>query len=400
MAPGKTSFGYAVIGLGGLGSAAAYWLSKRAPGEVLGLEQFELGHERGESQDHSRIIRLTYHTPEYVKFAQAAYRAWAALEDDAEEQLVVKCGELNFWPDRTTLNEDAFNRSMQVCDVPFERLSAADVTKRFPQFRFDGDIHAIYQPDGGLVGAIKANAAHRRLACRNGATLRDNMPVSGLRQINGGYEISAGGQTFEAEKLIIAAGPWTNRVLGYLGQSVPLKVTHEQVSYFASPHLEKFRPDRFPVWIWMILDNYYGFPAYGAEGVKIAKDRFAPTDPDTRSFDPDLTNQDELRQFLSRHLPEAVGPLLYTKTCLLTHTPDTDFILDRVPGHPNCVATVGATHAFKFASVIGQTMADMLQLGATPHDIAAFRFDRDRLKAGEKTRFEIDGFAEQQCAAH
>ena len=76
-------FQYIVLGLGGFGSAAAYWLSRRAGAEVLGLEQFELGHVRGESQDHSRIIRLSYHTPEYVELAKHAFRAWHEVERDS-----------------------------------------------------------------------------------------------------------------------------------------------------------------------------------------------------------------------------------------------------------------------------------------------------------------------------
>lgn len=388
----KTSFKYIVIGLGGLGSAAAYWLSRDAGGDVLGLEQFELGHVRGESQDHHRIIRLTYHTEAYVRFAQASYRTWADLEEEAGDQVVFRTGELNFWPDRTTLTEEDYNRSMAACGVPFERLDPVQIARRFPQFRFGDDIHAVYQPDGGFVAAIRANEAHRRMALRNGATLLDNRPVEVIRQVNGGYEVTAGGQVFEAEKLVVAAGPWTNRMLAHLGHSVPLKVTHEQVTYFASPHLEEFRPDRFPVWIWMILDNFYGFPVFGAEGIKVAKDRFVEVDPDQRGFDPDPGNAAEVRKFVADHIPRALGPELYTKTCLLTHTPDVDFLIDRVPGHPGCVCLVGATHAFKFASVIGRTAADLLHRGATEHDISAFRFDRAGLAAS--ARFQIDAFDE------
>lgn len=389
----NNSFTHIVIGLGGLGSAAAYWLSRQAGNEVLGLEQFELGHVRGESQDHSRIIRLTYHNEHYVRFAQASYRTWAEMEDDAGEQVVVKTGELNFWPEKTTLVEDDYNNSMAACGVPFERLDAVEMAKRFPQFRFPDDIHGIYQPDGGLVGAIKANDAHRRMARRNGATMLDNMPVRSIRQVNGGYRVVAGGREFEGEKLIIAAGPWTNEVLKHFGFQLPLQVTHEQVSYFSSPHLDEFRPDRFPVWIWMILDNFYGFPVYGAEGVKVAKDRFAPVDPNNRSFEPDARNEKEVSDFVASHIPRAHGPVLYTKTCLLTHTPDVDFVLDRVPGHPGVVCAVGASHAFKFASIIGRTLSDLVLKGNTEHDISLFRFDRPGLQPDGKG-FAIHGFGD------
>ncbi|MFO0992899.1 MAG: N-methyl-L-tryptophan oxidase [Hyphomicrobiales bacterium] len=384
----KNTFTYIVVGLGGLGSAAAYWLSRKAGKEVLGIEQFELGHVRGESQDHSRIIRKTYHTVPYVRFANEAYRAWAVLEEESGEQVVVKTGEINFWPPATTLREDDYNRSMAACDVPFEILDNAQLRRRFPQFRFSDDIHGVYQPDGGLVGAIKANAAHRRMAQQNGATLIDNMPVSKIRQSGGGYEIVAGGRTFSCEKLVIAAGPWTNRMLAHFGFELPLRVTHEQVTYFASPNLAEFTPDRFPVWIWMILDNYYGFPVYGAEGVKVAKDRFFPVDPDKRSFEPDVQNETDVSRFIAEHIPRAYGPVLHTKTCLLTHTIDGDFVLDRVPGHPDCVCAVGATHAFKFASLFGRTLTELLVDGKATTDINAFRFDRPAL-ASAKTDWEI-----------
>jgi len=376
----KSSYTYVVLGLGGLGSAACYWLSKRAGADLLGIEQFEMGHARGESQDHSRIIRLTYHTVPYVRFAQRAYQAWEEVEAEAGEQVVVKTGELNFWPPKTTLDEAAYSDSMAACGVPFEILQAGEIRRRFPEFRFDDEIHALYQPDGGLVGAIKANEMHRRLARQNGATLVDNMPVTEIRQVNGGYEITAGGRTIGAQKIVVAGGPWTNRLLAHFGVDIPLLVTHEQVTYVDSPNLPDFAPERFPVWIWMILDNYYGFPVYGAPGVKIAKDRFRPTDPDTRGFEPDSGNERDVLRFLQDHIPRAAGPKLYTRTCLLTHTPDADFVLDRIPGHPNCVCAVGATHAFKFASVIGRTLCELLADGTTPSDISAFRFDRPGLK--------------------
>jgi sarcosine oxidase len=376
----RNSFSYIVIGLGGLGSAAAYWLSRRAGKDVLGVEQFELGHVRGESQDHSRIIRKTYHTVPYVRFAEQAYAAWDVLEKDCGEQLVVRTGELNFWPPETSLREDNYTRSMATCGVPFEILDNLEIMRRFPQFRIDRDIRALYQPDGGLVGAMKANEAHRRMAQKNGATLIDNIPITGIRQTVGGYEVTAGGRTFSADKLVIAAGPWTNKLLAHFGLELPLRVTHEQVTYFASPDLEKFRPQRFPVWIWMILDNYYGCPVYGAPAVKVAKDRFFPTDPDTRSFEPDAGNEEEVRRFVAEHIPAAVGPVLYTTTCLLTHTPDVDFVLDRIPGHPDCVCAVGAAHAFKFASLIGRTLSELLLDGRTGVDIAAFRFNRSALR--------------------
>ena len=83
----KRDYEFIVLGLGGLGSGAAYWLSRAAGADVLGIEQFELGHSRGESQDHSRIIRLSYHTPGYVELAKRAYefRGGTSLSDKQKQ---------------------------------------------------------------------------------------------------------------------------------------------------------------------------------------------------------------------------------------------------------------------------------------------------------------------------
>ena len=394
----KNSFDYIVIGLGGLGSAAAYWLSRQAGQEVLGIERFELGHGRGESEDHSRIIRLTYHNTPYVRLAQASYRIWAEMEEDAGEQFVLRTGELNFWPDTTTLSETSYNSSMAACGVPFETLDASGIHRRFPQFQFADDMHAVYQPEGGLVAASRANAAHRRMAQRNGAMLLGNMPVSAIRQRGSAYRVTAGGREFECGKLVIASGPWTNDVLRHLGFHLPLQVTQEQVTYFATPHPEEFSPGRFPVWIWMILDNFYGFPVYGANGVKAARDRFAPVDPDNRSFVADARNEQDVSAFVKRNIPRAHGPVLYSKTCLLTHTPDTDFVLDTVPGHPGVACVVGAAHAFKFASVIGRTLSELLTTGKASTDISLFHFDRPAMRPESTPSFQIDGLGEYQTA--
>ena len=87
------AFDAIVLGLGGIGSGAAYWLARRGA-KVLGLEQFSLGHARGESHDHSRIIRLSYHEPDYVRLAKEAYAAWSEVEREAGEQLVYR----TWWP--------------------------------------------------------------------------------------------------------------------------------------------------------------------------------------------------------------------------------------------------------------------------------------------------------------
>src|SRR6185312_14051561 len=86
MTVGGGAFDVVVVGLGAFGSAAAYWASTRPSIRVLGLEQFELGHANGASADHSRIIRYSYHRPDYVRLARRAYASWSTVEAESDER--------------------------------------------------------------------------------------------------------------------------------------------------------------------------------------------------------------------------------------------------------------------------------------------------------------------------
>jgi sarcosine oxidase len=156
-------------------------------------------------------------------------------------------------------------------------------------------------------------------------------------------------------------------------------VTKEQVTYFASPDPAAFAPDRFPIWIWMDEPNFYGFPTYGEAGPKVAQDCGGqPTTPATRTFDPDAANSARVEAFMTRHLPGALGPPISTKTCLYTLTPDRDFVVDRLPEATGVAVVLGAAHGFKYASVLGRIVAELVVDGTTPSaaEIGAFRIDR------------------------
>jgi sarcosine oxidase len=378
----KQDYEYIVLGLGGIGSGAAYWLSRRAGREVLGLEQFEIDHVRGGSQDHSRIIRLSYHTPGYVRLAQQAYRAWDALEEEVGEKLIVKTGGLDFGPQVSALPLSDYINSMQACDVPFEALDAAEIMRRWPQFRLTDDIHGLYQADSGIAPAAKCNAAHQLMARAHGATLLHKVPITSIHHAVGGeIEIVAGRTTYRCRKLIITAGAWSNTALAQFGLKLPLTVTQEQVTYFATPHLADFAPERFPIWIWMDEPSYYGFPVYGEAGTKAAQDVGGEeVTTDTRTFEPNPASFQRVENFLKQYIPTALGPVIYTKTCLYTMPPDRDFVIDAVPGYENCVVAIGAGHAFKFASLIGKILSELAIDGVTESDIEPFKIDRPILQ--------------------
>jgi len=265
--------------------------------------------------------------------------------------------------------------------VPFEHLDAAAIMRRWPQFRIDDNIHGVFQERSGIAMAARANAAHQRLARQHGATLRERSGVTDIRPVEGEFEVLAGETPYRCRKLVIAAGPWTNEALAHFGVHLPLEVTKEQVTYFASPDVQAFAPGRFPVWIWMDDPSFYGMPVFGERGPKAAQDAGGtPVDPDTRSFEPDEENLARLTAFLERFIPGMLGPTIYTKTCLYTLTPDRDFVIDSIAGHPNAVVAIGAGHAFKFSSVIGKTLAELVADGKTEAGISGFGLSRSILR--------------------
>lgn len=376
----KRDYEYIVLGLGGLGSGATYWLSRDAGAEVLGIEQFELGHVRGESQDHSRIIRLSYHTPEYVELAKLAYDAWSTLQRESGDQVWLKTGGLDFARRDSRIPLDTYRNAMRACNVAYEDVDAREIMKRWPQFTLDDDIQGLYQEQSGIAMAARANAAHQKMARANGATLIDRTPVTNIITRGNELAVETPGGTFSCRKLVIAAGPWSNRALGYLGIELPLEVTREQVTYFAAPRPDDFAPDRFPVWIWMDDPCFYGFPTFGEAGPKAAQDAGGkPVTADTRDFEPEPENLRGVEEFLSRYIPGALGPIIYTKTCLYTLTPDRDFVIDTVPGHDNIAVAIGAGHAFKFASQIGRLLSELALTGASTIDLSSFALDRQIL---------------------
>lgn len=372
----KRDYQTIILGLGGLGSAALYWLARRG-GDVLGLEQFEIDHGRGGSQDHSRIIRLSYHTPGYVELAKAAYATWAEVEADAGEQLVYRTGGLDLWPAAPAYPMSDYTGSMDACGVVYERLDARDVMRRWPQFRLTEDVTGIYQAQSGIATPNKSNATHRRLALQYGAAMRDRTPVEAVRPVGDELEVMAGGEIYRCGHLIVAAGAWSNRVLAHFNRRLHLTVTQEQVTYYASPDVDQFRPDRFPVWIWMDEPSFYGFPVFGEPGPKVAQDVGGePVTPETRTFEPNAATLARTEAFLARVLPGVLGRQIYTKTCLYDLPPDRNFVLCSLPEQPNVSLAIGAGHAYKFASLIGRILSDLALDGATAYDISPFHIDR------------------------
>jgi sarcosine oxidase len=367
---------FVVVGLGALGSGAAWQLASGGH-SVLGLDRFELGHARGASHDTSRILRHSYHSPGYVRLTCEAYDDWARLEAELGESLVTVVGGLDLFPPDCAIRSDDYVASMREVGILFEELDADEIRRRWPAFEPPAGTLGLFQERGAIVPAARGTAAMQRLAVAAGASLRGSAAVTRLTDHGTHLVVEAGGTSYACRGVVVAADAWTNQALAGLGIELPLSVTLEQPTYFAPADPAAYRD--IPLWIWMDEPSYYGFPCYGEDTVKAAQDCGGPiVDPDARTSEPDPEMRDRLAAFMGSLLPGS-GPVVRSLRCQYTLTPDRDFVLAPVPDHPSVVVGLGSAHGFKFAPTFGRILADLVSTGQTSSDVSAFGFARPGL---------------------
>jgi monomeric sarcosine oxidase len=381
-----------VIGCGAVGAATAYWLSRRLGDGVLALEQYQHGHTRGASEDHSRVIRHAYSRPEYTALTPAAYQSWNVAEQGTGLQLVHRTGGLILAEDGSAgagyLTDTA--AAMSAANLPYEQLTGPEVMQRWPQWKLGREHVALHDPESGILDIRRATAAHIALARDRGATVLAHAGVTAITESAGQVTVTAAGQEYTAGTVVLAGGAWNPVLLGMLGAQLPITLTQEQVTYFATPKVAQFTPDRFTVYGYIADDGlYYGFPIYGEVAVKIGIDGAGPVvTPQTRTDIPDEARVRQVLAFLERYLPAAVGPELYTRTCCYDFPPDRDFIVDYVPGSQRVLVCAGAGHAGKFAALLGRILTELALDGSSQFPVSAFSATRPALTgaAGSSTR--------------
>jgi sarcosine oxidase len=366
-----------ILGVGGMGSAAAYHLAKRGL-SVVAIEQFQPGHDRGSSHGLSRIIRLAYFEhPSYVPLLRRAFKLWRELEEESRERLLHVTGAIDAGPPGSRVVEGSLE-SCRVHDLPHELLTGRELHQRFPGYSLPDAYRAVFQPDGGFLEPELCIQAHVRLAARHGATMRYGARVQDWKQDRDGVVVMLDHAEIRAKQLVLSAGAWTPKVVPSLAPL--LQPERQVVGWFGVNEPTAFALGSFPVFVMTTPDgHFYGFPEHGVPGFKIGKyhHRAEAIDPDAMRRSPDPTDEAVLRDCVSTCFPGADGPLLRASTCIFTNTPDEHFIIDRLPGTPQAlVVSACSGHGFKFCSVVGEIVADLVADGSTKHDLSLFKLDR------------------------
>ncbi|GAA4941592.1 N-methyl-L-tryptophan oxidase [Streptomonospora halophila] len=372
------SYDVAVIGLGAMGSAAAYHLAARGQ-RVLGLERFGPAHDRGSSHGGSRIIRQAYFEhPDYVPLLLRAYELWEALERDSGTGLLTVTGALMVGrPGTRTVagSRDSARR----WGLAHEMLDAGDIRRRFPTMAPQADEVALYEERGGFVRPEAAVSAHLGLAERSGADLRFHEPVHTWTALPGGegVRIATAEDSYTAARLVVCPGAWAPRLLADLGVDFTVE---RQVQYWFAPRggTAPFTPDRHPVYVWEAPAGVqvYGFPAYEGpgEGVKTAFFRrgtaCTPESLDRRIHPAEIA---AIADHLSTRIPDLPGGFLRGAACMYTTTADEHFVIGAHPEHPQVTVACGFSgHGFKFTPVVGEIAADLATEGTTAHPVDLF----------------------------
>ena len=374
-------FDVIVLGLGAMGSAAAYQLSA-AGRSVLGLEQFGPAHDKGSSHGRSRIIRQAYfEDPAYVPLLHRSYELWNRLEQESGRHLLTMTGGLMLGRADTDVVAGSL-RSAREHQLPHEILDADEIRRRFPPFTPEAEDRGLYEERAGFLDPEGCITAHLDRAGQLGAELHFDEAVTEWRVVGGGVSVVTAGGTYEAAAAVISPGAWGPRVLHEL--CLPL-VVERQVMYWFDPvgGTAPFEVGRFPVYIWETADGtqFYGFPAQDGPGggAKVATFRLngSETTPETidRTIHDDET--DRMRAAVRGRVGALDAPLLWAKTCMYTTTPDEHFVIGIHPEHPQVALAAGFSgHGYKFASVVGEILAELVVDGRTRHEITLFAPER------------------------
>jgi sarcosine oxidase len=377
-------FDVIVIGLGGMGSAAAAHLAARGQ-QVLGLEQFTPAHDRGSSHGDSRVIRQAYYEdPAYVPLLRRSYELFEDLESTSPGVLTLTGGLMMGSPDSRTVAGSL--ASARAWNLPHELLDTAELRRRFPAFAVDDGTVALFEDRAGFVRPEQTVLEHLRRAAASGAELRFGQRVLDWTADDGGEGVTvrtAAGE-HRATSLVVCAGAWAPRLLPDLAPH--LTVERQLLFYFAPDGpVRPFRDQPIFVWEQNTGLQLYGIPAHGRDedGVKVGFFRNGrPTDPDRleRTVHPDEIGQ--MRDTLARWIPPLAGTHLRSVACMYTTTPDQHFVISLHHDHPQVAVAAGFSgHGFKFVPLVGEVLADLVTERATAHPIGLF--DPARLTAAD-----------------
>ena len=367
-----------VLGGGSMGTAASYYLSKQKQ-RVLMIDQFTIPNVNGSHHGHTRMLRLGYgNGGKYVPLAVESLKLWKDLEEETGKVLYKKTGALTVGHPSSRFVKEAIESCIQY-ELAYEKMNAQMIMERWPGIQIPDTYFGCFDPESGFLFSEKCLTTYKEQAIAQGADVLENLAVIDIHINDEKVEVQTTNGVYYSNKLVITAGAWIPKLLSSM--DLPIQPVRKTIGWF-QPTAEQLYSNDFPCFIFDTesLGHYYGFPDFDGSGVKLGRmDEGYDCDPVTvnREFGAYVDDEGDIRTFLENFLPYAAGDLLDGKTCMFANTPDSNFIVDIHPEHQNVVLAGGFSgHGFKFASVIGSILSDLIIHGKTAHDISFLQLIR------------------------
>lgn len=360
----RCSYDVIVAGLGATGSSALYHVAARGK-RVLGLERHGIPNDRSSYHGYTRIIRLAYYeSPVYVPLLRRAYENWRELERVSGRSLLFITGSIDAGPETGWVFAGSL-RSCQEHHLEYEVLMPKELHRRFPAYQLPDGMWALYQPQGGFLAAEHCVVAYVESALTRGAEVHGCEALLEWAVLSSGVRVRTDRGVYEAECLILTTGPW---IADNAEVIRPFVSPERQVLVWFQPLQPRlFLPDRFPVFNMETAEGrFYGLPIYQVPGFKVGKYHHLGESghPDVLERTTSFADEVPIRAFVEQHFPEGAGPVVNRKVCIFTNTPDGHFIIQRHPKYEQVVfASPCSGHGFKFASVLGEMLADLVTGG-------------------------------------
>jgi len=371
-----------VIGAGAFGGWTALHLLKKGANVTL-LDSWGPGNSRASSGGETRVIRATYGPGRiYTQMAARALQLWQEYEQQWKLKLFFRTGVL--W---MTGTDDSYERSslplMNEAGIRFERLSAAECSRRWPQINFDGISWSVYEPDSGYLAARRSCEAVLNAFIKAGGEYRQAEVMPGQIASHQMQGIKLGsGEALKADSYVFACGPWLGKIFSFL--SPIITPTRQEIFFFGTAAGDlRFTDAQLPVWSDDSKGELQGFPGkhwfYGIpgnhwRGFKIADDTRGPLfDPTHGQREASAEGLASARQHLGLRFPALKdAPLLESRVCQYENSPDQNFIMDRHPSAANVwLLGGGSGHGFKHGPAVGEMAAEMVMTEKAPNPLFA-----------------------------
>lgn len=362
-----------VLGVGGAGSAALYHLARRGA-NVVGIDRFAPGHDRGSSHGRTRMIRLAYFEhPDYVPLLRRARELWLELEKEKGAPLYRETGVVQIGA-RDGMVVSGVLEAARRHGLDVEEIERGGL----PGLAWPESMTAVFERQAGLLSVEECVRAHAALAQAHGAELRIGEAVVGWSADGDGVEVQTESARLRAQRLVVTPGAGAADLLGDLG--VPFRVLRKAQFWFATEVEQHTVDGGLPCFYFELDDgHFYGFPKIDELGLKLAQHSGGTEVDDPFTADRGIDAQEQARvvAFLAAHLPGASTTPTHHEVCFYTMTPDEHFIVDRHPRHPQVALAAGLSgHGFKFASVLGEVLCELTLDGATRHPIGFLGLSR------------------------